>query len=106
MALSTRTMNTLIDALASKTTATAFVAAVGARSTAALTTNQISRIVDMCGSQKAGNELLASMVSGATMSASTSKRVIIGMAGDGAGLAGNELLNFVQTTPNAKPYRL
>ena len=106
MALSTKTNIALIDALASKTAAAAFVAAVNARSIAALTTDQKSRIIEMCSGPKAGAELLASIASGATLSVRTARRIIVGMAGDGVYAAGNELINFVQSTPNAKKINL
>ncbi len=106
MALSTKTNIALIDALASKTAAAAFVAAVNARSTAALTTSQKSRIIELCAGPKAGAELIAAMASGATLSIKTSKTIIVGMAGDGVYAAGNELINFVQSTPNSKKINL
>ena len=106
MALSAKTNNPLIDALASTTAAAAVVSAVGARSTAALTTSQKNRIIAMCGSAKYGNEVIAALASGATLSAGACRAVVQGMAGDGAGAAGNELINFIQSSPRANKFNL
>lgn len=106
MALSSKTQIALIDALASKTAADAFITAVAGRNTSALTTSQKSRIIEMCGGKKAGDELIAAMASGANLSVNTAKRIIVGMAGDGVYAAGNELVNYVQSTPNAKKINL
>ena len=105
MALSTKTLSTLVVALASKAAATEMVAIITARSGTASPDLQ-RRLVDVLG-RTAGKEVIAALTSGATLSLKASQRVIIAMAGDGTPkggphAAGNEMINFIQSTPNAK----
>jgi hypothetical protein len=106
-ALSNSTYEVLVDALASESAAAELQSKIQARSIANISPDLQRRIIDGLGSSKAGNEFIAAIASGAQLSLPTSKRVIIMMAGDatqagGLNAAGNELINFVQTTANAK----
>jgi hypothetical protein len=64
------------------------------------------RIDQMCGSHAYGQEVVAALASGAQISLRASKAAIQGMSGDGAGAAGNELLNYIQIAQNAKKINL
>jgi hypothetical protein len=105
MSLSLKTHNTLVDALASKPAAKELEAAVAARSSS-LSRDLQNRIID-CHGRTAGKEIMAAIASGAQLSLNTSKRILVAMAGDatpsgGMEAAGNELINFIQSAPNAK----
>jgi hypothetical protein len=64
------------------------------------------RIEEMCGNHTYGQEVVAALASGASISLRSSRALIQGMAGDGAGSAGNELLNYIQMTANASKINL
>ena len=115
MALSTKTFNTLVDALSSKPAANELVAIVNARA------GSPSRILTQClcdaliakqvvganGAVGVGVEVMQALVSGANLSLKACQRILIMMAGDstsagGPHAAGNELINFIQSAPQSK----
>jgi hypothetical protein len=105
MSLSSNTHKTLVVALASKPAALELEAAVLARSSS-LSPDLQRRIID-CHGRTAGKEIIASIASGAALSLNTRRRMLVAMAGDatpsgGMEAAGNELINFIQSAPNAK----
>lgn len=103
MALSSKTLNTLVDALSNKSAATELVSLVTARS------GKPSRVLTQCmvdamAGKTTGNEVLAALTSGANLSSAARKKILIMMAGDATPTgyvhaAGNELINYIQTTP-------
>ena len=114
MALSTKTFNTLVDALSSKPAANELVKMVGARS------GSPSRVLTQClcdalvakqvvganGVVGVGVEVLNALVSGANLSLKARQRILTMMAGDatsagGPHAAGNELINFIQSAPQS-----
>jgi hypothetical protein len=106
MALSTKTFNTLVDALASKAAAQELVSLVNARA-GTPSRNLSQSVIDAMARKDRGQEVLNALISGATLSLSASRRILIMMAGDatstgGAHAAGNELINYIQSVPNAK----
>lgn len=106
MALSAKAQKTLVVALGSKAAAAEVQALVAARS-GSITPATRRAVVDAMAGRATSAELIASLTSGATMSLNTRKRILTMMAGDatpsgGMEAMGNELINFVQTTPSAK----
>lgn len=103
MALSLKAQRTLVDALANASAAKEFQALVAARSgTPSRTLTQA--VIDAMAGKNTGTELLKALISGANLSLSARKKMLIMMAGDatpagGMEAMGNELINFVQTTP-------
>lgn len=97
MALSKLTAIRLDDAFTSKSNSAAFQAAVAARSP--LSPNlQADLIVAFTASKKDGAELIAAVVSGAALSKDAARRCLIAL---GDAVAGNELINFIQSSPTA-----
>lgn len=106
MALSAKNQTILAVALSSKVASAELVKIVNAR---AGTPSRVltQSVVDAMAGKGTGEELLAALVSGATLSVKAQKKVLIMMAGDatpsgGMEAAGNDLINFIQTTPLAK----
>lgn len=103
MALSAKAQKTLVVALANKAVATEFQALVAAR--AGTPSAGLKRaVVDAMAGKNTGNELIAALTSGANLSLNARKKMLVMMAGDatpagGMEAMGNELINFVQTTP-------
>lgn len=114
MALSAKAQKTLVVALGSKVAATEFQALVAARAgtpsrvltqavSAAMTS---SALLGANGKITTARELLAALVSGANLGLGARRKMLIMMAGDstaagGMEAMGNELINFVQTTPQS-----
>lgn len=102
--LSKNTFNVLVDTLASRPAATAFQAAVIGRHALDLKSQVI--LSEGLGSQlksrtklpSAVDEVVASIVSGAPLTLSTKREIIKAMS---SAQAGNELINFVQSSPTA-----
>jgi hypothetical protein len=105
MSLSKKNQNVLIDAMADKKAALELVAAVMARVPLSAHAQQ-AVIGNLCANKKAGQEVIAAVVSGAKLSDFAARKVIICMAGDNAGQAGNDLINFIQSVPNSKKIML
>lgn len=99
MSLSLKTVRTLTDCLSDKSVTTALIAAVTGR-TAPNPRTQKAIIENLCSNRASGLEVISAVVSGAKLSGNTCRRIIQQMSGDGDGDAGNELINFIQTTPN------
>lgn len=105
MALSAKTLKTLVVAITSKSAANELVALVTARAGSA-SPDLTRRLVDNLG-RASGAAVAAALVSGANLTAAVQKKVLIMMAGDatptgGAHAAGNELINYIQTVPQVK----
>ena len=107
MALSQKSQNILIDAMASKPAALALLAAIAGQS--ALDSKNSVILSDALASpihaktkkQSVGDEILAAIVSGAALSYLAKVKIIEMMA---SASAGNELINVIQSvaTPSVK----
>lgn len=114
MALSAKAQKTLVVALGSKAAATEFQNIVNARSgtpsrvltQAVSAAMSSSALVGANGKITTCRELLAALVSGANLGLAARRKCLIMMAGDatasgGMEAMGNELINYVQSTPQS-----
>lgn len=113
--LSAKAQKTLVVALGSKAAATEFQAIVNARAgtpsrvlSQAVSAAMTSRtVLEANGRIPTARELLSALVSGANLGLACRRKMLIMMAGDstpsgGMEAMGNELINFVQTTPQTR----
>lgn len=99
MSLSLKTIRTLTDCMSDKSLTMRLISAISGR-TALDTRTKQAVIENLCANRKSGLEVASAVVSGAKLSLPTSRLIIQQMAGDGDGDPGNELINFIQSTPN------
>ncbi len=104
MALSSKTFNTLVDAITSKDAAQELVNLVNARA-GTVSPDLQRRLIDGLG-RNSGTAVAAALTSGASLTLAVRKKVLIMMAGDatptgGAHAAGNELINYIQSVPQS-----
>lgn len=109
MALSKATQIRLVVALASKTAAADLQAAVTARAALSVKSQKVlavaltSQLNSKAKAKSAVDEIVAAIVSGADLSVGAKRRILEMMAG---ATAGNDLINFIQTNPQASPTKL